>query len=44
MVHAIAKEEKMQKGLKIINRTNNVLFDTAWTAGVEYEEEVFDEQ
>ena len=43
MVHAIAKEENMQEGLKIINRTNNVLFDAAWTAGVEYDEEVFNE-
>ena len=29
MVYAIEKEEKMQKGLKIINRINNILFDTA---------------
>ena len=29
----------MQKGLKIVNRTDTVLFDAAWTAGVDYNEE-----
>ena len=43
LIHAIAKEENMPKGLKIENRTNTVLFDAAWTAGVKFDEKVFDE-
>ena len=34
----------MQKGLKIINRTNTVLFDAAWTAGVDFNEEELNEE
>jgi len=43
LVHEIAKKENMPKGLKIMNRKNVILFDTAWTAGVEYDEQGFDE-
>ena len=32
IVHDIAKEENTQKGLKIVNRTNTVLFDAASAA------------
>jgi hypothetical protein len=27
----------MLPGLKIVNRTNTIIFDSAWFAGVEYE-------
>ena len=42
-VHALAELDGMPKGLKITNRANRVLFDAAWTAGVEYEETFDDE-
>ena len=34
----------MPAGLKIQNRTNLVLFDASWTAGVDYDTELFEEQ
>ena len=43
-VHEIAKRENMPKGLKIQNRTNVVLFDASWTAGVDYDNDLFEEQ
>jgi hypothetical protein len=36
--------DKMSKGLKISSRTNQVLFDSAWIAGVDYDEELFDDK
>jgi hypothetical protein len=33
----------MPKGLYIANRTDLVLFDSAWIAGVDYDEELFDD-
>jgi hypothetical protein len=42
-VHAIAETDGMPKGLKIKNRTNRVLFDTTWSAGVDYDEAFDDE-
>ena len=42
-VHAIAEMEGMPKGLKIYNRTNQLLFDSAWIAGVDYDAEEFDD-
>jgi hypothetical protein len=44
LVHAIANKENIPKGLKIKNRSNVLLLDTAWTAGVEYDEEGFNEE
>ena len=38
-IHNIAKHEGMPKGLKIINRFGNVLFDSALIAGVDYDDE-----
>jgi hypothetical protein len=42
-VHALAVLDDMPLGLKITNRANNVIFDTAWIAGVDYDEEEFDD-
>jgi len=38
-VHALACLDGMPPGLKITSRTNQILFDSAWTAGVDYNEE-----
>eukprot|EP00957_Ditylum_brightwellii_P053448 4051025-Ditylum_brightwellii.AAC.2 len=40
-VHMIAKKEGMPSGLKIKNRAGNILFDSTWTAGVQYDEDLF---
>jgi hypothetical protein len=37
-VNDIAKFENMPQGLKIQSKTNNVLYDHAWIAGVDYHE------
>jgi hypothetical protein len=42
-VHALAKIDEMPEGLKIKNRANHIIFDSAWIAGVEYDEEQFDD-
>lgn len=39
-VHELARQEGMPPGLKIANRIDNILYDSAWTAGVEDEVEV----
>ena len=44
LVHSIARNEGRPEGLKIENRANTVLFDAAWTAGVEYDEDLFDNE
>jgi hypothetical protein len=41
-VHALAELDDMQRGLKITNRANQVIFNSAWIAGVDYDEELFD--
>ena len=38
-VHAIADSENVPEGLKITNRTGQVLYDSAWIAGVDYTDE-----
>ena len=43
-VSAIAQMEGMPKGIKIKNRNNNILFDSSLTAGVDYDEEQFDDE
>jgi hypothetical protein len=43
-VHALAEQDRMPKGLKITNRTGQILFDSAWLAGVDYDEEEFDNE
>ena len=39
-VHKIAKMDKMPQGLKISTRTNNILFDASWIAGVDYDKKI----
>jgi hypothetical protein len=43
MVHRFAEIDKMPKGPKIANRADLILFDSAWIAGVDYDEELFDD-
>ena len=43
-VHKIASDEGMPQGLKVTNRTGITLFDSAWIAGVDYENEEFDDE
>jgi hypothetical protein len=45
-VHALAELEEMQAGLKITNRANQVIFNSAWIAGVDYDEDtcIFDDE
>jgi hypothetical protein len=42
--HTIADQEGMPEGLKIANRTGQIFYDTAWIAGVDYDEEAFDDE
>jgi hypothetical protein len=42
-LHQIAETEEMPNGLKIKNRVNNVLYDHAWIAGVDYENDEHDD-
>jgi hypothetical protein len=42
-VHALTILDEMPEGLKITNRANNIIFDTAWIAGVDYDEQEFDD-
>jgi hypothetical protein len=43
MVHRLVEIDEMPKGLKIANRADLILFDSAWIAGVDYDEELFDD-
>ena len=38
-VHALATLDDMPQGLKIKNNENNIIFDLAWIAWVDYDEE-----
>jgi hypothetical protein len=42
-VHRMAENEDMPEGLKISNRYGEVLFDSTWIAGVDYDEHEFDD-
>ena len=42
-VDALAEMDRMPKGLKIHNRANQLIFDSAWIAGVDYDEEAFED-
>jgi hypothetical protein len=44
MVHKLAELDGMPQGLKFANRANIILFDSAWIAGVDNDEALFDEQ
>ena len=43
-VHRIAELEGMPKGLKVTNRTGHILYDSAWIAGVDYDEDEFEDE
>ena len=36
-VYALARQDKMPKGLEIETKTGVVLFDSSWSAGVDYD-------
>ena len=42
-MHALAILDGMPEGLKIKNRADNIIFDSAWIAGVDYDEEEFND-
>ena len=42
-VHVLVTLDNMPQGLKITNKSNNVIFGSAWIAGVDYDEENFDD-
>ena len=42
-MHALATLDEMPQGLKIKNKSNNVIFGSAWIAGVDYDEEIFED-
>ena len=42
-VHALAVQENMPDGLKIANRTGQLFYDSAWIAGVDYDNEAFED-
>jgi hypothetical protein len=42
MAHRIVEKYGMPKGLKITNHTRQVLYDSTWIAGVDYDEDEFD--
>jgi hypothetical protein len=42
-VHALAVQENMLDGLKISNRTGQLFHDSAWIAGVDYDNEAFED-
>jgi hypothetical protein len=42
-VHALAELNEMPADLKITNRANQVIFNSAWIAGVDYDEDLFDD-
>jgi hypothetical protein len=44
MVHRIAEQDGMPKGLKITNHTGQVLYDSTWIAGVDYDEDEFEDE
>ncbi len=41
IAHSIAEKDTMSKGLKITNHTGQVLYNSTWIAGVDYDEEEF---
>ena len=42
-VHKIAEQEDMPTGLKIISQYGCVLYDATWIVGVDYDEELFED-
>ena len=41
-VHVLVTLDNMPQGLKITNKSNNVIFNYAWIVRVHYDEEIFD--
>jgi hypothetical protein len=44
MVHRIAEQDDMPKGLKITNCTGQVLYNSTWIAGVDYDKDEFEDE
>ena len=44
MVHHLASIDGMPKGLKITNHTGQLLYNSTWLAGVDYDEEQFEDE
>jgi hypothetical protein len=44
MVHRNAEQDGMPKGLKITNHTRQVLYNSTWIAGVDYDEDEFEDE
>jgi hypothetical protein len=44
LVHTIAEQDRMPKGLKISNQFGTVLFDSSWIAEVDYNNEAFEDE
>jgi hypothetical protein len=44
LIHSIAEQDEMPKGLKISNRFGTILFDSSWIAGVDYNEGQFEDE
>lgn len=42
-VHALADQDGIPEGLKIQNRLGTILYDSAWIAGVDYDDERFND-
>jgi hypothetical protein len=43
-VHRLAEMDDMPQGLKITNHTGQVLYDSTWIAGVDYDEDQFNDE
>ena len=43
-VHRLAEMDGMSKGLKITNHTGQVIYDSTWIAGVDYDEDQFNDE
>jgi hypothetical protein len=44
MVHSIAEKDGMPKGLKITNYTGDILYNSTWIAGVDYDEDKYEDE
>jgi hypothetical protein len=44
LVHKIAEKDGMPKGLKITNRYGTILYDSSWIAGVDFDNEQFEDK
>ena len=42
-VHLLAEQHSQPQGLKITNKTRRLLYDHAWIAGVDYNEDKFED-